>query len=55
MPFFPAICALKLVASISMAAAIPRILDDMPGRLMGEVIGVKAVDVAEQFFVGKAD
>jgi len=30
-------------------------MDDMPGRLMGEVIGVKAVDVAEQFFVGSVD
>lgn len=30
-------------------------MDDMPGRLMGEVIGVRAVDVAEQFFVGGAD
>lgn len=30
-------------------------MDDMPGRLMGEVIGVRAVDVAERFFVGSAD
>lgn len=30
-------------------------MDDMPGRLMGEVIGVRAVDVAEKFFIGRAD
>ena len=29
-------------------------MDDMPGRLMGEVIGVRAVDHAEQFFKGTA-